>query len=114
MEQLEQALAEENCGTKKVLQYGNIELDMGAHRVLRGGTAVALSPKEWELLAYLLVHRGKAVSRGQLLAVVWDIHTPLRTRTVDMHIRKLRKALPELRISTIFKFGYRLDEPHKG
>lgn len=92
------------------LVYKNIELDPAAGQVLRAGRPVALSPKERCLLAFLLTHRGQAFTREELLACVWDVTTPQRTRTVDMHIRQLRRKLgPELDIVTVFKVGYRLN-----
>lgn len=109
MRQQKQILPEKESGTSRKIKYGNLELNLTARQVLRGGEPVTLAPKELELLAYLMERRGTAVSREELLAEVWQIQARLRTRTVDMHIRKLRKILPELKISTIFKFGYRLD-----
>lgn len=91
------------------LVYKNIELDP-AGQVMRAGRPVALSPKERCLLAFLMAHRGQAFTREELLASVWDVTTPQRTRTVDMHIRQLRRKLgPELDIVTVFKVGYRLN-----
>lgn len=92
------------------LLYKNIELDPGTGRVLRDGIPVTLSPKERCLLAFLLTHRGQAFTREELLACVWGVTSPQRTRTVDMHIRQLRRKLgPELDIFTVFKVGYRLN-----
>ena len=91
------------------LLYKNIELDPGAGQVLQDGVPVSLSPKERCLLAFLLTHRGQAFTREELLACVWGVTPPQRTRTVDMHIRQLRRKLgPELDIATVFKVGYRL------
>ena len=95
--------------TENSIRYGNTELFPDRGVVLRAGEPVALSPKELRLLEYLMCRRGRAVSREELLRAVWDTRAPVRTRTVDMHIRKLRRALPELRIVTVFKFGYRLE-----
>ena len=90
--------------------YKNIELDPGAGQVLQDGVPVSLSPKERCLLAFLLTHRGQAFTREELLACVWGVTSPQRTRTVDMHIRQLRRKLgPELDIATVFKVGYRLN-----
>lgn len=95
------------AGTK--LLYKNIELDMASGLVCKDGHPVELSPKERCLLAFLISHRGQAFSRAELLACVWGVSMPLRTRTVDMHIRQLRRKLgPELDIVTVFKVGYRL------
>lgn len=95
------------AGTK--LLYKNIELDTASGLVCKDGRPVELSPKARCLLAFLIRHRGQAFSRAELLACVWGVSTPLRTRTVDMHIRQLRRKLgPELEIVTVFKVGYRL------
>ena len=92
------------------LLYKNIELDPGAGQVLQDGVPVSLSPKERCLLAFLLTHRGQAFTWEELLACVWGVTSPQRTRTVDMHIRQLRRKLgPELDIATVFKVGYRLN-----
>ena len=96
--------------TLPMMRYKNIELDLETGRASKDGQPVALSPKELCLLAFLLCHRGQAFSRAELLDRVWGVATPLRTRTVDMHIRQLRRKLgPELDISTVFKVGYRLN-----
>ena len=93
-----------------VMRYKNIELDLETGRASKDGQPVALSPKELCLLAFLLCHRGQAFSRAELLDRVWGVATPLRTRTVDIHVNHLRRKLgPGLRLVTVFGVGYRLE-----
>ena len=102
--------AENSQKTLPSLWYKNIELDLQSAQARKNGVPVPLSPKELCLLAFLLCHRGQAFSRAELLERVWGVSTQLRTRTVDMHIRQLRRKLgPELEIATVFKVGYRLN-----
>lgn len=76
-----------------LLEFGDIRLDGETHRVIRGGQEVTLGPTEFRLLASLMEKPGRVLSREQLLDRVWgrDIH--VETRTVDVHIGRLRKAL---------------------
>ncbi|HEX9800300.1 MAG TPA: response regulator transcription factor [Thermoanaerobaculia bacterium] len=75
------------------VRFGDIELDIRRHRATRGGDELELTAREFRLLAYFLRHRGEVVSREQLLDAVWEYrHAPL-TRTVDMHVAKLRKKI---------------------
>jgi two-component system phosphate regulon response regulator PhoB len=97
----------------EVLRYADLELDIARHRVLRNGRAVHLGPTEFRLLRFLMERPGRVYSREQLLDSVWghDIHVELRT--VDVHIRRLRRALngqddADL-IRTVRAAGYALD-----
>src|SRR6202020_1196591 len=76
-----------------VLTYGDIELDREKRRVARSGRPVDLGPTEYRLLEFFLEHPGRVFSREQLLDSVWghDIH--VEPRTVDVHIRRLRKSM---------------------
>ena len=88
----------------------NIELDMRRHIAWCGGRAVRLTRREAALLAMFLAAPGRALTRAELLAGAWGVRGPLRTRTVDMHVRLLRKKLGEYqRITTVYKRGYRWD-----
>ncbi|TVR95416.1 MAG: phosphate regulon transcriptional regulatory protein PhoB [Rhodospirillales bacterium] len=101
------ALAEER------LSYGDITMDLAAHRVTRGEKPVRLGPTEYRLLQLFMERPDRVFSREQLLDKVWgrDIHVELRT--VDVHIRRLRKALNENHttdvIRTVRGAGYALD-----
>ena len=75
------------------LSYADIEMDTAAHRVRRGGKAVPLGPTEFRLLRHFLEHPGRVFSRERLLDAVWGQDTDIELRTVDVHIRRLRKAI---------------------
>jgi DNA-binding response OmpR family regulator len=91
---------------------GMLEIDRARHVVRREGRPVHLTSKEFALLLALLDAHGRVLSRGQLLESVWGYSDALETRTVDVHIRRLREKLPELAsaIVTVKSLGYRLDE----
>jgi DNA-binding response OmpR family regulator len=96
------------------LAYGPITVDIERHVVSLKDTAVVLTAKEFLLLEYLLRHRGRVLSRDVLLTDVWGYKYTGGTRTVDVHIRRLREKLPPLgdALVTVKQFGYRLlDEP---
>jgi two-component system, OmpR family, alkaline phosphatase synthesis response regulator PhoP len=94
----------------QVLQYGAINVDADRHVVTLDGREVRLTAKEFLLLQYLVQHRGRVLSRDLLLTDVWGYHYTGGTRTVDVHIRRLREKLPVLNdaIETIKQFGYKL------
>jgi DNA-binding response OmpR family regulator len=95
-----------------ILTYGPITVDPDRHLVSHDGTEVKLTAKEFLLLTYLLQHRGRVLSRDLLLTDVWGYQYTGGTRTVDVHIRRLREKLPVLggAIETIKQFGYKLAE----
>lgn len=79
------------------------------HRVNREGEEITLTPKEFELLETLIVNRNLALSRDRLLELVWGYEFEGESRTVDVHIQRLRKKLHwEDQIKTVYKMGYRL------
>jgi two-component system phosphate regulon response regulator PhoB len=99
------------------LEFAGIAMDTTAHRVLRDGRTVQLGPTEFRLLRHFLEHPGRVFSREQLLDAVWGRDVYVEQRTVDVHIRRLRKAvnagptgeeLPDL-IRTVRSAGYSLD-----
>lgn len=92
------------------LQYRTVLLDPGRHLVLVEGREVRLTAKEFLLLHYLMTHRGRVLSRDRLLTDVWGYQYTGGTRTVDVHIRRLRHKLPVLAdaIVTVQQFGYKL------
>jgi len=100
-----------------ILRYGAITIDPDRHAVTIEGEEVRLTAKEFLLLQYLVQHRGRVLSRDLLLTDVWGYQYTGGTRTVDVHIRRLREKLPLLgvAIETIKQFGYKLadrpDEP---
>jgi two-component system alkaline phosphatase synthesis response regulator PhoP len=94
----------------EVLHYGGITIDAGSHRVTLDGKEVRLTAKEFLLLQYFVRRRGRVLSRDVLLTDVWGYQYTGGTRTVDVHIRRLREKLPVLNdaIETIKQFGYKL------
>ena len=95
------------------LVYGDIEMDLARHRVQRGGRDLHLGPTEYRLLRHFLESPGRVFSREQLLDAVWGRDIYVETRTVDVHIRRLRKTLneggsPDL-IRTVRSAGYAID-----
>ncbi len=98
---------------EEVLRFSDISLDLSAHRVTRGGKPVPLGPTEFRLLRFLMERPGRVFSREQLLDAVWGRDAEVELRTVDVHIRRLRKALngagrPDL-VRTVRAAGYSLD-----
>jgi len=76
-----------------VLRVGDIEVDVARHRASKGGTALELKPKEFDLLAFLARNKGLVFSRDQLLEKVWGYDFAGDTRTVDVHVRWLRQKI---------------------
>jgi two-component system alkaline phosphatase synthesis response regulator PhoP len=95
------------------LTYGPIVVDTERHIVTADGGEVALTAKEFLLLVYLLEHRGRVLSRDLLLTDVWGYRYTGGTRTVDVHVRRLREKLPVLTdaLITVKQFGYKLMDP---
>jgi two-component system alkaline phosphatase synthesis response regulator PhoP len=94
------------------LTFGPLVMDIDRHTVHLDRQEVRLTAKEFLLLQYLVQHRGRVLSRDLLLSDVWGYQYTGGTRTVDVHIRRLREKLPLLAdaIVTIKQFGYKLDE----
>src|SRR5205809_756932 len=77
----------------EMLTYGDIEMDVDAHRVRRNGRSVQLGPTEFRLLRHLMENPGRVFSRERLLDSIWPRDRDIDARTVDVHVRRLRKAL---------------------
>ncbi len=95
------------------LSYADIEMDLAGHKVKRGGEAVQLGPTEFRLLKHFLEHPGHVFSRERLLDAVWGHDSEIELRTVDVHIRRLRKAInaggrADI-VRTVRSAGYALD-----
>ena len=107
MRRIRPALAED------VVVVCDISMDRAAHKVTRGGVDVHLGPTEFRLLDYFIQHPGRVFSREQLLDAVWGSDVYVETRTVDVHIGRLRKALSkgggDDPIRTVRSAGYSLD-----
>ncbi len=101
--------------SEKTLEFSGIIMDLTSHKATRDGKDVHLSPTEFSLLKYLMEHPGRVFSREQLLDSVWGHDIYVELRTVDVHIRRLRKALnydgkqPDL-VRTVRSAGYALEE----
>ena len=95
-----------------VVELEGLRLDPASHRVSAGEHRLSLSPAEFKLLHFLLTHPGRVYSRSQLLDQVWGDHVYIEERTVDVHIRRLRKALEpsghDRLIDTVRGAGYGL------
>ena len=96
-----------------VLSFGDLELDPVSHRVRRGGEALHLGPTEFRLLRYFMERPNRVLSRQQILDGVWGLDSEIDERTVDVHIRRLRKAInltgSDDPIRTVRAAGYSMD-----
>jgi two-component system alkaline phosphatase synthesis response regulator PhoP len=93
-------------------EFGNVSVDFDKADIRKGGAAIALAGKELELLRYLIEHRGRVVSRDELLEAVWQYQPGISSRTIDVHVAWLRQKLednPQIprHIHTARGFGYR-------
>ena len=104
--------AQPNAG-EQMLRYADVYMDLVAHRVMRAGKPIHLGPTEFRLLRHFLQHPRRVFSREQLLDQVWSHDVEIELRTVDVHIRRLRKALNEAGtgdlLRTVRSVGYALD-----
>jgi DNA-binding response OmpR family regulator len=100
----------ETAAAAAIMRYDGIVIDADRHVVSLDGAEVKLTAKEFMLLQYFVEHRGRVLSRDRLLTDVWGYQYTGGTRTVDVHIRRLREKLPVLNdaIETIKQFGYKL------
>jgi DNA-binding response OmpR family regulator len=106
-------MADHRVPLESVERFGEVEINPASRTVTKGGTAVALSPKEFDLLLALVRRRGAVASRVELLREVWGHRVEVMTRTVDIHIAELRRKLENdpsqpRHILTVWKAGYRL------
>jgi two-component system alkaline phosphatase synthesis response regulator PhoP len=99
--------------SSRPITYGPIVVDLERHTVSSSGRDVVLTAKEFLLFEYLLGHRGRVLSRDLLLTDVWGYRYTGGTRTVDVHVRRLREKLPLLAeaLVTVKQFGYKLADP---
>ena len=113
------AILRRSDGRKKRLgryRFADVELDFEAYQATKGGEALELSPREFELLRYLIERKGETVSRERLLEDVWGYESYPSTRTVDTHIAKLRAKIGDSgsepkHILTIHGMGYKFIDP---
>ncbi len=101
--------SEERSLMPRIIEVGEIAIDSGRREVKVEDGVVRPTAREFDLLWYLAEHRGLVLSRGQILQAVWGYDYLGETRTVDVHIRQLRKKLPGVPIETVWGVGYRLE-----
>ena len=108
---IQAVLRRSNGPGDETIKLGVLELDIAGHRVMSSGNEVKLGPTEYRLLQFLMTHADRVYSRAQLLDRVWGANVYVEERTVDVHIRRLRKALSEHEahdyIQTVRGAGYR-------
>ena len=96
--------------TEKKLVIGEVEIDIEARRVMRGGNPVALTSKEFDLLLLFAENKNVALFRENLYERVWDDEYYANSRTLDLHVQRLRKKLGwEKNLVAVYKIGYRLE-----
>ena len=99
------------AGEDEILRANGLSLDLASHRVSAGDTLLEMGPTEYRLLEFFMAHPERVYSRGQLLDRVWGSNVYVEERTVDVHIRRLRKALEphgfDALVQTVRGAGYR-------
>ena len=96
---------------EETFEDGELKVDRARYEVTIGGRPVHLTKKEFDLLWLLIRNRSRVVTRDTILARLWDYDADVETRTVDVHIRSLRRKLGEDRIETVVGLGYRYRQP---
>ena len=98
-------------GPAEVLEFEDIVVDQGAHRVLVNGNEIELSIKEFELLSFFIINKGMALSRDKILESVWNYDYFGDARTIDTHVKKLRAKLGDAgdHIKTVWGMGYKFE-----
>ena len=104
-----QAVLRRTCTSEELFELDTCRVELGMRRVYVAGEEIMLTPQEFDLLDTLIRNRNLALSREKLLELAWGYDYEGDTRTVDVHVQKLRKKLGlEQRIQTVYKLGYRL------
>jgi len=102
----------QGAGAETTLTVGDLRMDLVARKVSRGGKAIALQPREFKLLEYLMRHAGQVVTRTMLIENVWDYHFDPQTNVIDVHVSRLRQKIDtgfdRLLLHTVRGVGYRL------
>ena len=101
-----------NTAAPESYRFGDVAIDFKRHEAQKGREPIDLSPREFQLLAFFIQHKGEIVTRETLLDTVWDYNAIPFTRTVDMHIAKLRKKIEDnpgdpKHIVTVHRLGYK-------
>jgi DNA-binding response OmpR family regulator len=99
-----------------IISNGTLTIDVTSHVVAVAGKELSLRPLEFKLLALLIAHPGRVFSREELLSEVWGLKGELNTRTVDVHVRRLRMNLGDAAdaIETVHGFGYKARQLREG
>ena len=106
-----EAVIRRNKTYDEILNFKHIVLNESKRVIIINDREVELTPKEFELFVYLLKNKNIAISRTQLIEQIWGYDFEGETRTIDMHIQKIRKKLNlKENLKTIYKFGYRFEE----
>lgn len=104
-------LRRSSSSAAEVMEIGTLRLDPASHRVSINGAPLELAPMEYQLLLFFMAHRERVYSRQQLISLVWGASAYVEDRTVDVHIRRLRKAMEpsgnDQLIQTVRGSGYR-------
>jgi two-component system phosphate regulon response regulator PhoB len=112
---IQAVLRRTSAADEELISAGVLDLDAAGHRVMSAGDEVKLGPTEYRLLHFLMTHPDRVYSRTQLLDRVWGANVYVEERTVDVHVRRLRKALSERGadkyIQTVRGAGYRFSAP---
>jgi two-component system OmpR family response regulator len=105
---------QEASQTQTRLKVADLEMDLLAHKVTRGGKNLNLQPREYKLLEYLMKHAGQVVTRTMLLENVWDYHFDPQTNVIDVHVSRLRqkidKGFEKSLLNTVRGAGYMLND----
>lgn len=100
------------AGVETVLEVEGLRMDLLSQEVRRNNTVIALQPREYKLLEYLMRHAGQVVTRAMLLEHVWGYHFDPQTNVIDVHVSRLRqkidKDFDEVLLNTVRGVGYRL------
>jgi len=107
--------ARQTPAAETTLRVADLELDQLTRTVKRGGISIALQPREYRLLEYLMSNAGRVVTRTMLLEQVWDYHFDPQTNVIDVHISRLRgkidKGFDQPLLQTVRGAGYMIREP---
>jgi two-component system phosphate regulon response regulator PhoB len=103
----------EGGSKREQLRVGDLVLEVDSHRITMGPSVLSVGPKEFKLLQFFMEHPERAFSRAQLLERIWEANVFVQERTIDVHIRRLRKVLEDVNpsysdlIQTVHGTGYR-------
>ena len=105
---------QQSSASQTKLKIADLEMDLLAHKVTRGGKNLNLQPREYKLLEYLMKHAGQIVTRTMLLENVWDYHFDPQTNVIDVHVSRLRqkidKGFEKSLLNTVRGAGYMLND----